>query len=349
MPYTLFITRAAHWSANAAAKIEPAEWNAIVSGDPSLWPPQEEPTAAVRFRSIAGGPASTLAFIDGNIACRNPDEPTVAKLLELAAQLNARVQGEDGEIHHDPISPPTLLQSSFFERPSRRLRVRFPARATQSRFTPPVPQIIDDIPQPPRKLVTMPQPFSGGSTSTASVLASLLNPLVPIATRTAPEEAPASPPELPAKRTDPAVADEWIADALNSAVEEVTEISATATSAQDLAAQATIDTSGAADAFERRVRQRPHLAGLRDSETEPPETAAESKLPTPKVKIQPAVTVQNPGLIHDPAPEIPVRSPRRRARRAPDPIPAVPSPASSDAQTDSAAVPQIAPHPEPAN
>jgi len=38
-------------------------------------------------------------FSDGNISTKNPDEPTIIKMISMAREFNAKVQGDDGEVY----------------------------------------------------------------------------------------------------------------------------------------------------------------------------------------------------------------------------------------------------------
>jgi hypothetical protein len=53
-----------------------------------------------------------LDWFDGNISTKNPDEPLLHKMVDIAARLDAKVQGDDGELYdHEQIGrvpTPTL-------------------------------------------------------------------------------------------------------------------------------------------------------------------------------------------------------------------------------------------------
>ena len=44
-------------------------------------------------------PSAWLDCVRGNIYTKNPDEPILAKMLQIAVALGARVQGDDGEFY----------------------------------------------------------------------------------------------------------------------------------------------------------------------------------------------------------------------------------------------------------
>lgn len=66
MGYDIHITRAEEWSDNDAAQISRAD------------------------------------SFEGNVDTKNPDHAVLAKALELAGVLGARVQGDDGELYESP-------------------------------------------------------------------------------------------------------------------------------------------------------------------------------------------------------------------------------------------------------
>ncbi|OQP46543.1 hypothetical protein [Niastella populi] len=38
-------------------------------------------------------------YSNGNISTKNPDEPTIMKMISMAKELKAKVQGDDGEVY----------------------------------------------------------------------------------------------------------------------------------------------------------------------------------------------------------------------------------------------------------
>lgn len=38
-------------------------------------------------------------FSDGDISTKNPDEPTIKKMISMAKEFNAKVQGDNGEVY----------------------------------------------------------------------------------------------------------------------------------------------------------------------------------------------------------------------------------------------------------
>ena len=104
--YNLYITRAESWLDAADQAITEAEWHAVVAGDPSL----TINTASYVDQKVGGiikrtHPVEWSGSSDGNafwydggaIECKNPTELWRRKMVELAAQLSARVLGEEDE------------------------------------------------------------------------------------------------------------------------------------------------------------------------------------------------------------------------------------------------------------
>jgi len=99
MGYDVHITRAESWSENGDAPISLEEWERFVDDDPELAPDPENGMPMAVWSAHPGGDevGSWLSWNNGNITTKNPDEPLLGKMLQIAACLNARVQGDDGE------------------------------------------------------------------------------------------------------------------------------------------------------------------------------------------------------------------------------------------------------------
>jgi hypothetical protein len=69
-----------------------------------------------------------LNWHDGNIETKNPDEALIDKMVAIARELGATVQGDDGEIYRSGHEPPRHRQPSVLDRLRYRLRVLLPAR-----------------------------------------------------------------------------------------------------------------------------------------------------------------------------------------------------------------------------
>ena len=101
MGYNLYITRRKYHFDEDGPSITAAEWRALVDADPELnFKRDDEPLTAF-WDGDCEYPDPWFAYSD-EYACidtKNPDEPIVNKMLEIASKLDAKVQGDDGEIY----------------------------------------------------------------------------------------------------------------------------------------------------------------------------------------------------------------------------------------------------------
>lgn len=98
MGYDLHITRKGFWADEEGPQILFEEWTKLVELDPDL----EPDTQNDRKYFIFHHPTDNVPIVwgdTGEIFTKNPDKLTLAKLLKIAAELKAIVQGDDGEIY----------------------------------------------------------------------------------------------------------------------------------------------------------------------------------------------------------------------------------------------------------
>ncbi len=104
MGYDLHITRRNDHSDAEGPEITEAEWRSLVARDHELKfenPPDQWLSATWTGESrqpVLGA----FHHYDGCVVAKNPDPPTVAKMLRLAAELDGKVQGDDGEFYLTP-------------------------------------------------------------------------------------------------------------------------------------------------------------------------------------------------------------------------------------------------------
>ena len=107
MGYDVNVTRAQHWAENAGYEIQPDEWRSIVAADPELQMSGVAHAGGLRYENPllavwTAHPDHEEVWVDyssGNLVVKNPDIHILRKLCALAAELGARVQGDEGEIY----------------------------------------------------------------------------------------------------------------------------------------------------------------------------------------------------------------------------------------------------------
>jgi hypothetical protein len=129
--YDLHVTR------GDGSPIEAAEWRTYVAGDLEfeLTGAAETPTpdGTLRYESPdlaiwRGHPSGATVWFDlrlGRVVVKNPDEPTIGKMLIVARALGGHVQGDDGEIYESAGAsprPPRVSLAARVESWLRRLR-----------------------------------------------------------------------------------------------------------------------------------------------------------------------------------------------------------------------------------
>jgi hypothetical protein len=112
MGYDLHITRGGdHWSSNVDVEITLDEWRRYLQIDSeferiaaaeAVNPTTheviriEQPGIAKWLQHSSGDPV-WFSWWHGNVIVKNPDEEVIRKMHQVASQLNAHVQGDDGE------------------------------------------------------------------------------------------------------------------------------------------------------------------------------------------------------------------------------------------------------------
>lgn len=102
MGYDLHITRKDDWADETGPVITAEEWRALIDSDSEL--ELDSHTRCVmsdgEFVFAAwNGQTGALGHYAGEITSKNPDELLIAKMIEIANRLGAKVQGDDGETY----------------------------------------------------------------------------------------------------------------------------------------------------------------------------------------------------------------------------------------------------------
>lgn len=96
MGYDLHITRRQSWSDGDGPEITKEEWLAYVARSSDLESPDPE-SDYVLWRGESKHEIPWLCWGFGNISTKNPDRALIVKMIQIARDLNARVEGDDGE------------------------------------------------------------------------------------------------------------------------------------------------------------------------------------------------------------------------------------------------------------
>ena len=116
---------------NGKNPIAAEEWLAYIEKDPELTLSGEN---GPYFAKWSGESTTGEAWLDwhaGNVETKNPGEALIDKMVAIARQLGATVQGDDGEIYHSGHEPPRYPQPSLFDRLRSWLHALRPARPIQ--------------------------------------------------------------------------------------------------------------------------------------------------------------------------------------------------------------------------
>lgn len=118
MGYELHITRQENWfDEEDSNQISFDEWIKILDEDKEMRLDNLAEATNANGESISvgseglcvwtkysgNGMNGNYAWFDyhrGNIDCKNPDNEIIRKMLDIAERLNAKVQGDEGEIYH---------------------------------------------------------------------------------------------------------------------------------------------------------------------------------------------------------------------------------------------------------
>ena len=102
MGYELHITRKRYYWDDGSDDISEAEWAAIIGSDPELEPYPGIGPHGARWNGKSEYPDPWFNWFEGRISTKNPDEPIILKMLKIAKELGAKVQGDDGEVYTSP-------------------------------------------------------------------------------------------------------------------------------------------------------------------------------------------------------------------------------------------------------
>ena len=110
MGYDFHITRREHW-AQGGSDITEAEWLDYVSSDGELTPMPANGPCFAFWESSGKQEKSWLDWHNGQIYTKNPSQLMLEKMVSIASELKAVVQGDDGEIYSGPANSKTYPPS----------------------------------------------------------------------------------------------------------------------------------------------------------------------------------------------------------------------------------------------
>jgi hypothetical protein len=100
MGYDLTLTRGRFGWDNAGKEITADDVRTLVAADASLAETSGgDNLPGVQWLTHPAGDEVVFWLLDGNLVVKNPDRATITRLVELAARLDARVVGDDGEVY----------------------------------------------------------------------------------------------------------------------------------------------------------------------------------------------------------------------------------------------------------
>ena len=101
MGYAFHITRAENWSDNQGFEISSQEWLNIIKNDSELVPMPENGVHFVKWSGSTKYPETWFDWFNGNIYTKALDKATLRKMLQIAHQFNAKIQGDEGETYDE--------------------------------------------------------------------------------------------------------------------------------------------------------------------------------------------------------------------------------------------------------
>lgn len=138
MGYDLHISRNDEWwDEEIGGGISFADWSSLVDADDTMRMDgfaevnlPDGSTLRIENEGLAvwteyagnedGGNQAWFDFREGAVVVKNPDQDILAKMLEVAGKLDAKVVGEEGEEYKSPTDHGTMTREAMSEVISRR-------------------------------------------------------------------------------------------------------------------------------------------------------------------------------------------------------------------------------------
>lgn len=116
MAYEFHITRREYWEDDGPA-ITADEWLQYVKNDPELKIIEANGRHFVHWTGPSKLSEPWLDWLDGEIFTEDPDKALVDKMIAIAQNLKAEVQGDDGEAYADSSDVPDPGESDSSAKP----------------------------------------------------------------------------------------------------------------------------------------------------------------------------------------------------------------------------------------
>lgn len=111
MGYNLHITRKEFWTDEEGPEISLAEWKRYVQGDPDVEADPDNP-GGESYVFCGHQERWPLWWNEqGEVYTKNPEPEVIAKLVQIARALDAKVFGDDGEIYGVDLADPTKFEA----------------------------------------------------------------------------------------------------------------------------------------------------------------------------------------------------------------------------------------------
>lgn len=112
MGYDLHITRKEHWSDETGSEISLDEWMKYAHTDNDIKPDPDNPGNENWIVASDSPPWPLWWNRTGELLTTNPEPAAIQKLIAIAAALDARVLGDDGEIYRADPSGAVTVEST---------------------------------------------------------------------------------------------------------------------------------------------------------------------------------------------------------------------------------------------
>ncbi len=119
MSYQVYITRAEFWAENEGSEISAGEWLELLQKDAEI---SQDEANGPYFVVLGGSQESTESWLDwseGNLYTSYPNRAMQKKMLQIAGELGAVIQGDDGEIYASVEDFPEPIDRHLATAPSR--------------------------------------------------------------------------------------------------------------------------------------------------------------------------------------------------------------------------------------